>query len=207
MAPLPWPSDPHLRRWMMFVDGENFTMRGQEIAQINGLTLTAGTFYQRDVFLWLPQYPHACQFRAGDTYQHRGIRAYYYTSLVGGDDRIGSVKTALWELGFEPKVFKRPRGQERSKAVDISLTVDLLGHAYRNGFDAALLLTGDGDYVPLVEDVKRLGKILDVAFFRENGLNPALRLACDTFTELDGALVDGWKPKPKPQEESAEGGQ
>jgi hypothetical protein len=27
------PADPHLRRWMLFVDGENFTMRAQKLAE------------------------------------------------------------------------------------------------------------------------------------------------------------------------------
>jgi uncharacterized LabA/DUF88 family protein len=179
---------------MMFVDGENFTIRGQELAQRGGLPLASGPFYLKDVFLWFPHIPVACTFNIHDMNQERGVRAYYYTSVVGDDDRIGSVKESLWEIGFEPEVFKRQQGQQRSKGVDISLTVDLLGHAYRNGFDAALLVAGDGDYVPLVKEVKRMGKIVDVAFFRESGLNPSLRLACDTFFELDGTLIQGWKP-------------
>ena len=41
---------------------------------------------------------------------------------------------------------------------------------------------GDGDYVPLVEEVKRLGKIVVCVFFDVgNGLSPALKIACDEF--------------------------
>ena len=50
----PLPVDPHLRRWMMFVDGENFTIRGQHLAGSNSLTLAAGSHYEKDVFLWFP---------------------------------------------------------------------------------------------------------------------------------------------------------
>jgi hypothetical protein len=30
-------------RWMLFVDGENFTIRAQKFAQENGITLVEGT--------------------------------------------------------------------------------------------------------------------------------------------------------------------
>jgi hypothetical protein len=46
------PEDLHLARWMLFVDGENFTIRGQEVAAANGLVLAEGGLHRRDVFLW-----------------------------------------------------------------------------------------------------------------------------------------------------------
>jgi hypothetical protein len=39
---IPIPSDPHLRRWMMFVDGENLTIRAQRLAQHKGIQLREG---------------------------------------------------------------------------------------------------------------------------------------------------------------------
>jgi integrase len=43
-----------LRRWMLFIDGENFTIRGQEFASKNNLTLKAGDYRKKDCFLWMP---------------------------------------------------------------------------------------------------------------------------------------------------------
>jgi len=40
------PSDPHLRRWMLFVDGENFVIQAQNYAKEFGFTLTEGDFYE-----------------------------------------------------------------------------------------------------------------------------------------------------------------
>lgn len=180
---------------MLFVDGENLAIRGREFAASHGLSLDDGAFYSRDVFLWLPTVAHACQFAVDETYQSRGLRAHYYTSVVGDDDRINVVKRALWDLGFEPNVFKRIQGQQRSKGVDISLAVDVLRHAYRGDYDIALLVAGDGDYVPLVQEVKRLGKIVDVAFFG-TVVHPALLIASDTFRALDKTFVAAWSPKP-----------
>jgi len=48
----------------------------------------------------------------------------------------------------------------------------MLSHAFLNNYDVATLIAGDADYVPLVEEVKRLGKVVYVLFFVSNGLSP-----------------------------------
>jgi len=40
------------RRWMVFVDGENLTIRAQRIAEKEGITLGEGPAYKQDVFIW-----------------------------------------------------------------------------------------------------------------------------------------------------------
>jgi len=44
------------------------------------------------------------------------------------------------------------------KAVDVFLAVDLVTMAINDGYDAAYLLTADGDYTPAVAEVRKLGK-------------------------------------------------
>jgi uncharacterized LabA/DUF88 family protein len=44
------------------------------------------------------------------------------------------------------------------KAVDVFLAVDLVTMAVRDIYDAAYLLSADGDYTPAVEFVRGLGK-------------------------------------------------
>ena len=44
------------------------------------------------------------------------------------------------------------------KAVDVMLAVDLVTMAGRDEFDAAYILSADGDYCPAVEAAARLGK-------------------------------------------------
>ena len=45
---------PQLNNWMVFVSGENFTIRGASIAASQSLKLTEGQFYSRGKFLWMP---------------------------------------------------------------------------------------------------------------------------------------------------------
>ena len=96
-------------------------------------------------------------------------------------------------MGFNARVFKKGKQEQKAKGVDIALTKDMLGHAFLGNYEVAVLIAGDGDYVPLVEEVKRLGKRVYLLFFQEEGLNPALRLASDEFLDLTSILVSQWK--------------
>jgi uncharacterized LabA/DUF88 family protein len=198
---LPWPSDPHLRRWMLFVDGENLTIRAQKLAQKNNVSLTEGGYYRKDVFIWLPKLDARISLvdHAPIPIQRNAIRAYYYTSMVGDEVQIASVRRALWDLGFNPEVFKKDKKSTRTKGVDITLAKDFLSNAFLNNYDVAILVAGDGDYVPMVNEVKRQGKVVYVMFFFDNeaGLSPSLRLASDECFKLDDFFLDKWKSFPE----------
>jgi len=103
--------------------------------------------------------------------------------MTGTTPNIDSARNSLFEFGFTPIVIQKPKGQ-RTKGVDISLTKDMLLQAFLGNYDIAVLVAGDGDFIPLVEEVKRLGRRVVVAFFEESGLNPGLRVAGDEFYPL-----------------------
>jgi uncharacterized LabA/DUF88 family protein len=180
---------------MTFIDGENFAIRAKHFAEGRALELTVGPEYEPDVFVWMPETPVLSWMSGTDTAQLRpfATRAYYYTSLCGDAVRIDAIRLALWELGFQPEVFKREKPEEKAKGVDIALSKDLLSHAYMDNYDVAVLIAGDGDYVPLLEEVKRLGKVMYGAFFAGTGLSPQFRLACDTFFIIDETFEARWK--------------
>jgi hypothetical protein len=191
------PGYIYRKRWMLFVDGENFTIRGQEVAARAGLALRVGEFYSRDCYLWIPGTPPKDLAAHGNgspqMLHERGERSSYYTFVQGDPDRIGAVRESLWRLGFQPAVFKKPTGL-RAKGVDIALTKDVLSNAFLDNYDVAVLVTGDGDYLPVVEEVKRLGKIVTVLFFDEagGGMNPELRLASDGFVDIGQYFRARW---------------
>lgn len=181
--------DPHLRRWMLFVDGENLAIRGQRVAEQKGIVLEGGPFYQPDVLLWFPSLTATHAFATGHlALQPEAIRAIYYTSVFGDSAKVEEARGILWTLGFNPEVFKKSRREQKAKGVDIALTKDMLGNAFRDNYDVAVLVAGDGDYVPLVKEVKSLGKVAYVAFFEREGLNPALKIEADRFTDLTSRL-------------------
>jgi NYN domain len=198
--------DPHLRPWMLFVDGENFTIRGQNVMS-NAKTQTPDSdYWRKNAFLWfqgldsslLASQVFSMAMREPESgglfpnLQQRPERAYYYASTRGDERDRDAVTKALWDLGFTPKVFKRPADDSRkSKAVDIAFATDVLTHAFYGHYDVAVLVAGDEDYVPLVDEVKRQGRRVVVAFFtgEESGLSQRLRLAADTFLDLTDVML------------------
>ncbi|TFG18844.1 MAG: NYN domain-containing protein [Promethearchaeota archaeon] len=52
------------------------------------------------------------------------------------------------------------------KKVDIQIAIDMVSHSYENAYDTALLVSGDGDFVPVVKKVRELGKSVEVWAFR-----------------------------------------
>jgi hypothetical protein len=116
------PSDPHLWRWMLFVDGENLTIRAQAVQDEYGFKLEEGTHYKKDVFVWMPGIDPLL-FASGSpatNLQTRAIRAYYYTSYTGADDDQRRLAASLWELNFNPAIFKKDKATGKSKGVDIT---------------------------------------------------------------------------------------
>ncbi|MDD9854920.1 MAG: NYN domain-containing protein, partial [Gammaproteobacteria bacterium] len=68
------------------------------------------------------------------------------------------------------------------KQVDVRIAVDLVSMAQRDEYDAAYLLSADGDFVPAVNEVKLLGKRIFAV-----SASPGQRLkdAADSFIRLD----------------------
>ena len=180
---------------MTFVDGENLTLRAQKLLSTESVALSEGSYWNKDRFIWRPGSRGTHVISAGSNQLEFGpVRCYYYTSVTGDEEVLNQVRSSLWNLGFTPRVFKKPKQNDKVKGVDISLTKDMLSHAFNNHYDVAILIAGDGDYVPLVEEVKHLGKRVSVIFFSEAaGLSPALRLAADDFFDWTNAFVGAWK--------------
>ena len=53
------------------------------------------------------------------------------------------------------------------KGVDVHLATHLVAMAYRDEYDVAILVSGDGDLAPAVHEVRRRGLIVENAMPRE----------------------------------------
>lgn len=79
------------------------------------------------------------------------------------------------------KLVGKPR---RQKQVDVQLAVDMLGNAFAKNYEIALLVAGDQDFVPVVNEVARLGRHVVIAGHPKN-CSQELRDASDLFVQLD----------------------
>lgn len=68
--------------------------------------------------------------------------------------------------------------------MDIAIAVDMLRMAFRDLYDTAILVSGDGDFAYVVEAVKDLGKHVENAT-PKSGISYHLKSACDRFILLN----------------------
>ena len=131
---------------------------------------------------------HAWIFRTATGFT---IRSFYYTAVKANDPQLDALTWRIRECGFNPSVFKKQK--EKSKGVDITLAKDVLMNAFFGNYDVAVLVAGDADYVPLIEEVKRLGKVVYLIFFENEGLSKELHMASDHFFEMTGSFLETWR--------------
>jgi uncharacterized LabA/DUF88 family protein len=105
-----------------------------------------------------------------------------------------NVREKLADSKLAAEDREKLKGDFKALEARIALTKDMLANAFNNNYDVAVLVTGDGDYVPVVEEVKRLGKTVYLTFFedKDGGLNKELRLASDKFFRLRSSFIQAW---------------
>lgn len=180
-------------RTTIFIDGENLLMRFESMLS-QGRKPTGGVLHSPRQYVWHPNLP--------GLFQNSISRVVYYTSYTGDADALFAIRSNIAKIEYKkkegtagrqasvvPEVFKKPRKSVKSKSVDINLTTDLLRSAYTNGLDRALLVTGDGDYIPVIKDVMRQGKQVYIAAL-SSGLNKDLPHIGDHFFNLDGMFFN-----------------
>ncbi|MFX0069707.1 MAG: NYN domain-containing protein [Candidatus Hermodarchaeota archaeon] len=61
---------------------------------------------------------------------------------------------------------KRTDQEAFEKKIDIQIAIDMISLAYENAYDIVVLVSGDGDFIPVVKKLKELGKKVEVWAFR-----------------------------------------
>jgi hypothetical protein len=118
--------------------------------------------------------------------------AYYYVGVSA--DAPALVENFLKGLELRPGYFVKREGRVRrsgrcpacnaeyeyttEKRVDTRLVADLIHYAANSAYDAAVLVSGDDDFVPAVEAVNALGKQVWVATWSAEELSTDLRVRC-----------------------------
>lgn len=144
--------------------------------------------------------------------ERRLVRTYYYTAPT--DQNVDPLRFAEQQK-FLASLYMTPylevklgrlvyRGKvAMEKGTDIKLGTDMLSLAFKDMYDVAILVTGDGDFVDVVRAVKDLGKYVENASFRSQ-LSQDLLQAADRLIELDkDFLTNCWQDSPEPVEISS----
>ena len=178
---------------IILVDGENLVMRYQRMLS-DGKKPLEGILHERDCFVWHPQiFKNYVDI----------VRVGYYTTVAGDDAKLNTIEqkiseapydfetlaTQSWEGTLVPHVFKKSMKEAKTKSVDINLTIDALRYAYGNSIDKVVLITGDGDYIPLLREVMAQGKMVQVMAL-SNGLNKYLKYNADDLIIIDDCFFE-----------------
>lgn len=95
---------------------------------------------------------------------------------------------ALRRAGYEVKVREltvRDDGSARGDW-DVGITIDAMCMARK--LDTVLLVTGDGDFVPLADALKREGCRVEIVSFEQSTSNDLIR-ACHEFIPISGKVL------------------
>jgi hypothetical protein len=171
----------------IFIDGQNFYRSLQRYDE------TLRVDYDR-LATWITQTV------GGPTAMFGG--AYYYVGVSAGAPPLveGFLKGLELRPGYfvkrEPRVRRTGRcsvcGGEyeytTEKRVDTRLVADLIHYAANNAYDAAVLISGDDDFVPAVEAVNALGKQVWVATWSADELSTDLRVRCFGYIHLSEGI-------------------
>jgi hypothetical protein len=129
--------------------------------------------------------------------------AYYYVGVSADAPPLveGFLKGLELRPGYFVKRESRVRRSNRcaacgadyeyttEKRVDTRLVADLILFAANGAFDAAVLVSGDADFVPAVEAVNALGKQVWVATWSADELSSDLRVRCFGHLQLAEGLA------------------
>lgn len=85
------------------------------------------------------------------------------------------------------KVVRNGKADYEVKGDDTHLVSDLVGEAYENLYDTAIIVSGDEDFISPIKRVRKLGKKIENAWFSSSS-SFNLRNACDSSIHLNKIL-------------------
>ena len=177
-------------RTSIFIDGNNF---------YHGLKLIYG---KSEKFIDF-DFQKFCDFLAN---KREVISIYYYNASL--DKKKNLNKYESQQKFFEKlkkipkfnlvlcKLLKRKIKNTKEyyyvlKEDDLSMAVDIVENACDNSFDTAILVSGDGDFVPAVKAVQRKNKIVENIYFRKSS-SRALKQHCNSSLELTKEILNNF---------------
>jgi len=113
------------------------------------------------------------------------VRTYVFDGRRYGNSARCAVHCALRDRGF--RVMTRncyEKETETQKEVDVAMACEILSQAYKDEYDTAIIVSGDRDFRPAVEQIRSLGKRAEIAGFSAS-TSKVLSRRCDVFRNMD----------------------
>lgn len=174
-----------------FVDGAYLRKLAEkhQVPLVNPRTLVSNIINAPEVLTW-GALPHS----RGDICLTRVV---YYDARPDEEGEVGQELRDYWdtiellpdtELGFGSLRGGTRRRPPRQKGVDTLLAVDMLVGAFTGIYTVAILVAGDADFVPVVNEVRRRGAMVALAASQQD-VSRDLRRAADRFVGIGPGLA------------------
>lgn len=102
--------------------------------------------------------------------------------------KIPHMHVVLCKL-LKRKIKGTNKGYYVLKEDDIHMAVDLVKGAFKNTYDEAILVSGDGDFVPAVKAAREEGKVIKNAYFKKSA-STNLKMNCNESYDLRKQTLD-----------------
>lgn len=134
------------------------------------------------------------------------IDIFYYNApldMLQNLEKFKKQQRFFWKLGKIPKfnlvlcnlLKRRISGTDKFyyvlKEDDIHMAVDLVLGACDDGYDKAIIVSGDGDFVPAVLAAKKKDKVIFNACFKRSA-STNLKKNCDGLIKLNENVLEGF---------------
>ncbi len=102
----------------------------------------------------------------------------------------------LMHAGVEPKFMPMPQSGHNEKGADVAMAIDAMQVGLEGKLDIAVLVTGDGDFVPLVRALMKQGVRVMSAYFEykegehKSFINERLLNVCNYSLDVTGMEKD-----------------
>ncbi len=176
-------------RLMIFIDGQNlmhgassFGMQVDSVKLVNALS--EGRKLKRAYYYGsIPTNPNNDQ--ALNEQIARQISYYHSLEYAGLKTSIIPLRRRTFSFNCEKCGHTTSIERSIEKGVDVALVSDLLSLAAMNAYDIATIVSGDLDYLKAIDEVQRRGFLVEVAFFRSQGISKDLMRMADRFIDLE----------------------
>lgn len=200
-----------MHKVMVFIDYQNFNInlqehyRGKEFKAINywalGKAINDILPFQSEVIkTYLFAYEPCKELLQLDYYSKyynwlKSIKTTPYLEIIEGRQEIRTYDGIDFDIN-NPKTYFT-----EEKETDINLATHMLAKGFQNAYDIAILVSGDTDYVKVVETLHNIGKIVVVAHFKHQNVKKYEGICDANIVLYDNVLNKAENKKKKKENE------
>lgn len=111
------------------------------------------------------------------------MRKTPYLEIIEGRQELRTYEGVELDLN-DPRTY-----YTEEKETDINLATHMVAKAFQNAYDIAILVSGDTDYIKVVETLHNIGKIVVIAHFPHQNVH-RYDTVCDANVVLYDSILD-----------------